>query len=71
MYLTGEGVKRDKRKAAQFYEKSCEQDDMGGCYALGLMVAEGQGVTRSRQRADVLFWKACKAGHKEACEAVR
>lgn len=37
MYSKGEGVKKSKAKAVQFFQKACDSGDMGICILLGII----------------------------------
>jgi TPR repeat protein len=71
LYEGGNGVPKDKAKAAGFYRKACDAGSAGGCFALGLMYKWGKGVPQNRAKATEFYQKACDAGLAAACDAVK
>ncbi len=70
LYDKGEGgVKQDKQKAAQSFEKGCEWGDGWSCENLGRYIEQKIYKAPSQDRALDLFAKACEAaeGDPTAC----
>ena len=68
IYYYGKGVEQDYKKAAEFFEKSCESGDKYGCYELGKMYEKGEGVEQDKSKALMFYKKACDDGMDDACE---
>jgi len=66
MYNTGIGVKRDNKKAVEWYTKSAEQENAIGQYNLGLMYRLGQGVLKNNNTAVYWYEKSAEQGRAEA-----
>ena len=58
MYLEGNCVDRDDRKAADCFARGVEQGLEGSMIALAQLYEEGRGVERDRHRAQVLYQQA-------------
>ena len=67
MYEDGEGVNKDKPKAAALYKQACDGADSGGCNELGAMYSDGSGVNKDEARAAALFKLACDGGSPYGC----
>jgi len=67
-YAEGQGVARDKARAADIRRKACKRGQLFACKDLGLMHISGAGVKRSAPGAAGYFKKACKGGEPEACD---
>lgn len=65
-YEHGEGVTRDRIKAAQLYCQAALRGDAEGQYALGWMHANGRGIERDDHLAAQLFKMAAAQGHAHA-----
>ena len=63
MYLSGIGVKVDKKKAAQYYIQSAENGFPRGMYNAGIMYRDGEGVKQDLDTALKYFLQAVDAGH--------
>jgi hypothetical protein len=68
MYETGEGVERDRARAAEYYERACVGRWMVGCTNLGRLYQAGEGVEQNDRAAEELFHRACMAGEGFACD---
>ena len=66
MYLLGEGVSQDYKKALYWFEKASDQGLAGAQYNLGAMYYSGQGVSQDYQKALYWFEKASDQGLAEA-----
>lgn len=62
-YADGIGVEKDYRKAAEWYEKSCNNGYPDAASELGVMYSNGQGVTKSMEKAFNYFKLAAELGH--------
>jgi len=51
----------------ELYTQRCENQEMDGCYELGVLYGEGKGVDKNITKANELWAKACDAGHAEGC----
>lgn len=68
MYYNGKGVGQDYAKAAELFEKACNEGDAWGCYVLGNMYEYGRGVRQNNQTALEYYGKACDLGDQLGCE---
>ncbi|GAA7263411.1 hypothetical protein ID0507_03010 [Helicobacter pylori] len=66
-YENGKYVKKDLRKAAQYYSKACGLNDQDGCLILGYKQYAGKGVVKNEKQAVKTFEKACRLGSEDAC----
>ena len=66
-YRKGDGVPRDARRAAEFYERACDGGYAPGCYNLGKSYSEGEGVGQDWAQAAELYWRACEGGYGGGC----
>jgi hypothetical protein len=70
MFYEGDGVRQDKVKAAQFYQKSCDVGDSRsdiGCAFLARAYYHGDGVRQDMAKAAQLYLKSCDGGATAAC----
>lgn len=65
-YFHGDGIKPDKKIAAEFCEKAAVQDHIESQFMLGCMYLEGQGKPRNYEEAYNWIRRAADKGHKEA-----
>ena len=65
MYLSGEEVKKDYKKAIELLDKACKGGY--GCNNLGVMYANGKGIKRDEIRAMGYYRRSCDAGNWLAC----
>lgn len=63
----GMGMKKDRARAMEYFEKSCEQDFAEGCSNAGNFYKKGLGVPRDADKGQQLLDKACKLGAQEHC----
>jgi hypothetical protein len=64
LYLRGEGIARDRSKAADLYRKAAvDGNEPGGQYALGVMLERGDGVKQDEIEALLWYRRAAAAGH--------
>ena len=71
MYDTGNGVKKDYKKALYWYEKAAEQGDAFAQNNLGVMFHNGFGVKVDYVRAKYWFQKAADQGNKNALKNMK
>jgi len=71
MYLRGDGVRQNKRKASKLLYKACNGSEYimntDACFTLGVMHYRGEGVQLDKIEAKKLFGKACDGGHSDGC----
>ena len=67
VYYNGYGKKPDYLKAADYFKKSCDNNDLLGCNNLGLMYEKGLGVAQDYSQAYNLFELSCKGGFNPGC----
>lgn len=65
-YSNGQGVPRDKAKAAQWYRKSAEQCYAPAEFMLGLSYEQGEGVMEDKLEASRWYQKAGEQGFSNA-----
>jgi TPR repeat protein len=68
LYLSGQGVTKDKAHAARLCRKAAEQGHGYAQYALGTMYADGIGVTKDYAEAARWLMKAARHGETAARE---
>ncbi len=68
MYQAGLGVKRDNKKAIEWYEKAAYQNYAPAQYNLGIMLREGTGVEPNIVEAYGWLYNAQQLGHPKAEE---
>ena len=66
MYVGGQGVPQDYKKAAVWYRKAAEQGHAGSQSNLGVMYANGQGVPQNDGEAASWYRKAAEQGYAPA-----
>jgi uncharacterized protein len=66
VYRDGSIVEQDYKKAAEWYSKAAQQENMYGLFNLGLLYRDGKGVGRDKHRAVFLLAKAADMGIEEA-----
>jgi len=62
--------KGDYQKAAELWQKACDDGNTGGCSGLGFLYANGKGVKHDYQKAAQLFQKACDGGEALSCNGL-
>ncbi|MDR3157945.1 MAG: sel1 repeat family protein [Zoogloeaceae bacterium] len=67
LYENSDFVRRDYAKAAQLYEKSCDNENGEGCSGLGMLHEEGSIGKTDRKKAEALYEKAF-LHHLKACD---
>jgi hypothetical protein len=67
MYIVGDGVIRDPKKAFDFVRKGCDLGDMVGCEDVAWMYQYSQGVTQNYALAFSLFKQACDGKEAHGC----
>jgi TPR repeat protein len=68
--LRGLGTPKNPEKAAEFFDKSCDEISSRGCVALGRLLESGLGVAQDFRRAEKLYRTACRAKNGEACASL-
>ena len=66
MYYQGQGVQRNYREAAKWYQKAADQNYALAQFNLALMYYEGQGVEKSIEMSYVWNSIAAKNGYPRA-----
>lgn len=67
-YETGDGVKRNFKRARKSYEEGCDKGDVYGCYSAGVMFHEGRGGEQDIPKAYAFYKRACQGGITLACK---
>jgi TPR repeat protein len=63
-YHDGEGVRRNRKKAAELYGSAASKGHGGACHMLGVMYEKGRGgLQMSKARAKTLYERAAQTGH--------
>ena len=57
-------------KAAELFKKACDDENMRGCFNLGVTYEYGNGVEKNEQKAAELYKKACDGGEMNACRSL-
>jgi TPR repeat protein len=65
-HATGDGAKKDEKKAARLYADALRQGSGLGAYNLATMYERGEGVKQSWPKAEQLYRKAEKLGSGDA-----
>ena len=60
------GVKEDRAKAFELYQKAAEQGHAEAQYSLGYMYANGESVVKDNDKAVLWYGKAAAQGHQKA-----
>jgi len=66
MYEKGEGVEKDPKEAAMWYEKAAEQGHPYSMYRLADMYEKGEGIAKDDAKAAEWFKKAAESGAAQA-----
>jgi len=66
MYEKGEGVEKDPKEAASWYEKAADQGHPYSMYKLADMYEKGEGVAKDDAKAAEWFKKAAESGAAKA-----
>ncbi len=66
MYEKGEGVEKDPKEAAMWYEKAADQGHPYSMYKLADMYEKGEGVAKDDAKAAEWFKKAAESGAAKA-----
>ena len=64
-------MKKDQKKAAEWYLKAAEQGDSDAQYNLGAMYYDGKGVKKDRKKAAQWLSKAAAQGDEDAIELLK
>lgn len=67
----GPMVKKDLRKATQYYSKACELNLGVSCSLLGFLYQNGNGVKKDLKKAFALYAKACGLKDGDGCLRLR
>jgi len=57
----------DTQKAVQLLTKACDDNNMIGCFLLGVLYDNGDGVKQDKQKAVKLYTKACDGNTMMGC----
>jgi len=68
LYMEGEVVKQDEKKAFDFFKASAEKGDAGSQFYLGVFYKEGKVVEQSDSQAKFWFEAAADQGDEDAIE---
>ena len=68
IYINGQGIKQNYKKAKEWFTKAAEQDLANAQYNLAVMYYNGNGGRSNLSLAKKWIGKACENGHKEACK---
>lgn len=71
MYELGEGVKEDKKEAAQWFRKAADLGDARAQYRLGRMYQFGYGVEQDGKEAAKWYRKSAGQGFESARNALK
>ncbi len=72
MVLSGRGVAKDEKRAAELFERACNAGSQFGCRALGIITTDGSnGVTQDPEKAKSWFSRGCSLGDSVSCEKMR
>ena len=66
-YDTGEGVRKDKSLAKEYYEIACSEESAVGCSNLGVWYSSGETVPVDYSKAASFYRKACNGDHSGSC----
>lgn len=67
IYLKGNGVKQDAKKALHWYLKAADQNSAMAQIKLGFMYEDGNGVQKDMKKAKEWYQKACDNKHELGC----
>jgi TPR repeat protein len=67
LYLSGDGVKKDEKKAADIIEPLCQRGHALSCGMLADMYQDGLGVPEDVEKATELYRRSCEAGVLSSC----
>ena len=72
LYVYGDGIKANSKKAKKLFKKACKKGYTGACYQLGRLYYQGgDGVKQNKRKAKAAFGSACTYGHDHACDMYR
>ena len=67
MFVKGEGIPADEKKAMTFYLRACDFGSALGCNQAGMRVEDGIGTAKDDAKAAALYQKACDAAKPDGC----
>ena len=67
IYENGDGVRQDKSKAVELYQKACNLDSVRSCYNLSVMYHHGDGIRQDKLKAAELYQKSCQNNMASGC----
>ncbi len=70
MYDEGVVVKRDAAKAAQVWQRACDQKMVMACFNLGNASQKGDGVAKDAAKARTYFEAACDGDYSDGCNSL-
>ena len=68
LYQEGKGVKQNYFKAAELYQKACNNSLGHGCISLGVLYEYGKGVKPNTNKAMEYYGNACDMKEQDGCE---
>ena len=69
LYILGDGVHKNFKKAFNLIDDSCDGDNYYSCFYLGSLYYKGDYVPKDYKKAEKYFKIACKGGMERACKA--
>jgi TPR repeat protein len=69
--LTGEGARKDARRALSLLNRAAQRGSSGAMYNLGVMFLDGNGVPHSKRKARMWLCRAAINGEKSARDVLR
>jgi Sel1 repeat len=67
LYLKGDGVAKDAKKANALFQRACDGGDPVGCYDLAESYRFGDGVAKDMKAAAAFYQRACDGGNAGGC----
>lgn len=66
LYRNGQGVEKDAKQAAYWFQKSAEQGDQYAQFYMGVMYDKGEGVEKDVKQAIYWYQKAARQGNSNS-----
>ena len=70
MYLDGEGVDKDEKKALELFNKAAEQGNEIAMYNIGVMYQYGIGVDQDHDKSVIWYTRSSILGNKDSEKAL-
>ncbi len=61
MLYKGEGIKKNKKEALQYFKLGVKQKYVESIYYYGLMLYEGEGIEQSKKSSITIFQKSSRS----------